>query len=146
MKEILFLIYDFIFCLGLIVYLPLYFGRKKISFRALREKLGFISSKEIRKSIWIQVVSVGEANLIGNLIKRLKESQDAPIIISTTTLTGNRIARKRYSHLAKVIFFPFDISFVLERVIRITKPKLFIAVETEIWPNLFIAWKRRKSQ
>ncbi len=144
MKEILFLIYDFIFCLGLIVYLPLYFGRKKISFRALREKLGFISSKEIRKSIWIQVVSVGEANLIGNLIKRLKESQDAPIIISTTTLTGNRIARKRYSHLAKVIFFPFDISFVLERVIRITKPKLFIAVETEIWPNLFYRLEKKK--
>ena len=144
MKVILFLIYDFIFCLGLVVYLPLHLWRRKMTLLALREKLGLISSKEIKNSIWIQVVSVGEANLIGNLIKRLKESQDSPIVISTTTLTGNRIARKRYSHLAKIIFFPFDISFVLERVIRVIKPKVFIAVETEIWPNLFYRLKKKK--
>ncbi|NQT28559.1 MAG: hypothetical protein HQ570_03065 [Candidatus Omnitrophica bacterium] len=142
--EILFLIYDFIFCLGLIVYLPLHLWRKKMTPLALREKLGLISSKEIKNSIWIQVVSVGEANLIGNLIKKLKESQDLPIIISTTTLTGNRIARKRYSHLAKIIFFPFDLSLVLERVIRVIKPRIFIAVETEIWPNLFYRLKKKK--
>ena len=142
--DILFLIYDFIFCLGLIVYLPLHLWRKKMTPLALREKLGLISSKEIKNSIWIQVVSVGEANLIGNLIKRLKESQDSPIVISTTTLTGNRIARKRYSHLAKIIFFPFDLSFILERVIRVIKPKVFIAVETEIWPNLFYRLKKKK--
>ncbi len=141
---ILFLIYDLIFCLGLIVYLPLHLWRKKMTLRALGEKLGLISSKEIRNSIWIQVVSVGEANLIGNLIKSLKESQDLPIVISTTTLTGNRIVKKRYSHLAKIIFFPFDLSFILERVIRVIKPKVFIAVETEIWPNLFYRLKKKK--
>ena len=137
MKVILFLIYDIIFCLGLILYLPLYFYRKKITFQALGEKLGFINLGDIKDSIWIQVVSVGEANLIGDLIRKLKESKDLPIIISTTTLTGNRIVRKQYSHLAKVIFFPFDFSIIIERVIRIIKPKIFIAVETEIWPNLF---------
>ena len=104
MKEILFLIYDFIFCLGLMVYLPLHLYRKKMTPLALREKLGLINIGKIRNSIWIQVVSVGEANLIGDLIRRLRESQDLPIIISTTTLTGNRIAKKQYSHLAKVIF------------------------------------------
>lgn len=142
--EILFLIYDFIFCLGLLIYLPSYFCRKRMNTLALREKLGFISLEESKKSIWIQVVSVGEANLIGNLIRRLKEVHDCPIVISTTTLTGNRIAKKRYSHLAKIIFFPFDISFVIERVIRIVKPKIFIAVETEIWPNLFHRLKKNK--
>jgi len=142
--EILFLIYDFIFCLGLIVYLPLHLWRKKMTPLALREKLGLISSKEIKNSIWIQVVSVGEANLIGNLIKRLRESQDSPIVISTTTLTGNRIARKRYSHLAKIIFFPFDLSFIVKRVIKVIKPRVFIAVETEIWPNLFYRLKKKK--
>jgi len=142
--EILFLIYDFIFCLGLVVYLPLHLWRKKMTLSALWEKLGLISSKEVKNSIWIQVVSVGEANLIGNLIKRLKESQDLPIVISTTTLTGNRIVKKRYSHLAKIIFFPFDLSFILERVIRVIKPKIFIAVETEIWPNLFYRLKKKK--
>ncbi|MCK4912206.1 MAG: hypothetical protein KAS05_00620 [Candidatus Omnitrophica bacterium] len=144
MKEILFLIYDFIFCLGLTIYLPLHLYRKKMTLLALREKLGFISVREIKNSIWIQVVSVGEANLIGDLIRRLRESQDLPIIISTTTLTGNRIAKKRYSHLAKVIFFPFDFSIILARVIKIIKPKIFIAVETEIWPNLFYRLRKKK--
>jgi len=144
MKEILFLIYDFIFCLGLMIYLPLHLYRKKMTPLALREKLGLISIGKIRNSIWIQVVSVGEANLIGDLIRKLRESQDLPIIISTTTLTGNRIAKKQYSHLAKVIFFPFDLSVILERVIRMIKPKVFIAVETEIWPNLFYRLKKKK--
>jgi len=143
-STVCFLIYDFIFCLGLVMYLPLYFWRKRMNILALREKLGFISSEESEKSIWIQVVSVGEANLIGNLIRRLKEVHGCPIVISTTTLTGNRIAKKRYSHLAKIIFFPFDLSFILERVIRVVKPKIFIAVETEIWPNLFYRLKKKK--
>jgi len=63
---------------------------------------------------------------------------------STTTLTGNRLARKRYSHLTRVIFFPFDLSLILSRVIRIIRPKIFIAVETEIWPNLFYQLAARK--
>ncbi|MFH1518948.1 MAG: glycosyltransferase N-terminal domain-containing protein [Candidatus Omnitrophota bacterium] len=143
MSEILFLIYDVIFCLGLIGYLPMHLWRKKMTARALKEKLGLIGPSEKRKSIWIQAVSVGEANLIGNLLKRLKEAHDCPIIISTTTLTGNRIARKRYSHLAKIIFFPFDISIVLEQALKVIKPKIFIAVETEIWPNLFYRLNKR---
>ena len=137
MKQALFLIYDFIFCLGLAVYLPLHFWRKKITARALGEKLGFINSEEEEESIWIQVVSVGEAILIGNLIKRLKQTYNCPIVISTTTLTGNRVAKEKYSHLAKVVFFPFDLSFALGKILRVIKPRIFIAVETEIWPNLF---------
>ena len=132
-----FLIYDFIFCFGLAVYLPSHFWRKKITVQALGEKLGFINFGEEDKSIWIQVVSVGEANLVGNLIKRLKQVYNCPIVISTTTLTGNRVVREKYSHLAKIVFFPFDLSFTLEKVLKIIRPKIFIAVETEIWPNLF---------
>ena len=83
------------------------------------------------------MVSVGEAHAVGSLITRLKGSYDYPIVISTTTLTGNKIARERYSEFVKVIFFPLDISFVLKRVLRIVNPAIFVAVETEIWPNLF---------
>lgn len=144
MMGILFLIYDFIFCLGLLVYLPFHLWRRKMTPLALRQKLGLIGLKRMRDSVWIQAVSVGEANLIGNLIRKLREHQSLPIVISTTTLTGNRIARKRYSHLAKIIFFPFDLSFILERVISILRPRVFIAVETEIWPNLFYRLKKKR--
>ncbi len=131
-----FLFYDLLFLLGFTIYLPVYFWRKKISFSALKEKLGFISIRNTKKSIWIQVVSVGEVNLIGNLIKRLKEFSDSPIVISTTTLTGNKIAKEKYSKIANVIFLPLDISFILKKILKVINPKIFIAIETEIWPNL----------
>lgn len=135
--RLIYFIYDFFFILGFIIYSPIYFWRKKINLISLREKLGFISRVSKDPAIWIQVVSVGEVNLIGNLIKRLKEVYNCPIILTTTTLTGNFTARRQYSHLAEIFFFPFDITFIIKKVIRIIKPKIFVAVETEIWPNLF---------
>jgi len=143
LERIFFIVYDIIFFFGLLLYLPLYFWRKKINLAALSEKMGFIGSKAVKDAIWIQVVSVGEVNLIENLLKRLKEVCDYPIVVSTTTLTGNRVALKKYSSIAKVIFFPFDISLVIHKVVKTIKPKIFIAVETEVWPNLFYHLKKK---
>lgn len=142
MNHILLLVYDIAFALGFAFYLPRYVWRKKISVSALKEKVGIIPLR-YQSSIWIQVVSVGEVNLIEELIGKLRQLYDYPIVISTTTLTGNRVARKKYSSLAKVIFFPFDITIVIQRVLNRLKPKLFIAVETELWPNLFFSLKRK---
>jgi 3-deoxy-D-manno-octulosonic-acid transferase len=145
MVFIVFFLYDCVFFFGLLLYLPLYAFRKKITLSALGEKFGLIP---VRKGdapcIWIQVVSVGEAILIETLVKRLKETFQYPIVISTTTLTGNKIAKKKYASCAHVIFFPFDFSLVVDTVIRKLKPCLFIAVETEIWPNLFYNLKQHK--
>ncbi|MBU2102033.1 MAG: hypothetical protein KKF80_01415, partial [Candidatus Omnitrophica bacterium] len=141
---LLFFFYDCCFFLGLVAYLPFYFYRKKITFRALREKFGFITLTASRQQrIWIHVVSVGEAILIAPLVTRLRELYDNPIVISTTTLTGNKIARDKYSSFAQIIFFPFDFSFIVVRALRLIRPQLFIAVETEIWPNLFYRLKCR---
>ncbi|MDD5583945.1 MAG: glycosyltransferase N-terminal domain-containing protein [Candidatus Omnitrophica bacterium] len=138
MTFIAFLLYDCIFFLGLLLYLPFYAFRRKITLSALQEKFGLIPIRKTNTPcIWIQVVSVGEAILIEALVKRLRDTFDYPIVISTTTLTGNRIAKKKYASYAHVIFFPFDLSLVVDTLIRRLKPHLFIAVETEIWPNLF---------
>ena len=146
-ENIVFFFYDIIFFAGLIVYLPVYFWRKKITFAALKEKLGFTDTKPApppgKKCIWIQAVSVGEVNLLDGLLKQLKEYGDYEIIISATTLTGNRLAKKRYPGRAKIIFFPFDISFAIRHVIKTFNLKIFIAVETEIWPNLFFRLSRK---
>ncbi len=143
MKKILIFIYDILFLLGFILYLPVYLWRKKISWLALRQKFGFLIWAKQNKTIWIHVVSVGEAQLIAALIKRLKEELDHEIVISTTTLTGNTVARQNYSQDATVIFFPYDISWIVKRVIRLINPEIFVAVETEIWPNLFYHLKKK---
>ncbi|MFA6281147.1 MAG: glycosyltransferase N-terminal domain-containing protein, partial [Candidatus Omnitrophota bacterium] len=145
MSNLIFLIYDLIFIIGLIVYLPFYAARKKITFLALKQKLGLLGKVSLpaKESIWIQVVSVGEVNLIENLVVRLHELFNYNIIITTTTLSGNKLAKKKYAKLAKIFFFPFDISFVINRLINFIKPKIFIAIETEIWPNLFHCLKKQ---
>ncbi len=141
MKGLLFLLYDLLFTIGFIIYLPFYFLRKKITISSLKERLGFFPFFS-KKSIWIHAVSVGEVNLIEPVVKRLREVLDYPIVISTTTLTGNQVARKKYSKTAKVIYFPLDLSFVLTRFLRKINPNIVIAAETELWPNLI--WRLNK--
>lgn len=150
--NLLFLLYDLVFLLGLLLYLPFYILRKKINLSALKEKftfgltrsMGFAHGAPVKNAIWIQVVSVGEVNVIGRFIHRLRQVFDYPIIITTTTLTGNSLAKKKYSQYATVLFFPFDISLVIMNFVKIIKPKIFIAVETEIWPNLFYRLREKR--
>jgi 3-deoxy-D-manno-octulosonic-acid transferase len=145
MRIILFF-YDILFILGFIVYLPFYIYQKKINLCALKEKLGFILPLRRAKNegcVWIQAVSVGEAHLVGVLIKEWVKISRVPLVISTTTLTGNTIARRKYSSFLDVFFFPLDVSFIIKKIVKIVRPKVFVAVETEIWPNLFYYLKKK---
>jgi len=143
MQQILFFIYDIIFIIGFALYLPFYARRKKITLAALKEKIGIIDKSRLsrKESIWFHVVSVGELNLIEKLAKRMHELCNCEIIITTTTLSANRLARKKYTGFAKIFFFPFDISFVIEKIISQFRPKILIVAETELWPNLFYRLK-----
>jgi 3-deoxy-D-manno-octulosonic-acid transferase len=92
------------------------------------------------ESIWIHAVSVGEALSARTLIHALRERYPKlRIFLSTTTLTGRQIARTRLQGVDAVFFFPFDIPVFVKRTLRLVKPRLFIMMETEIWPNLLRA-------
>jgi 3-deoxy-D-manno-octulosonic-acid transferase len=67
-------------------------------------------------------------------IKRRAPSQK--IVLSTVTVTGNYTATIKAKEVDVVIYFPFDYPFIVKRVIKKINPKLFITLETEIWPNL----------
>ena len=125
-------------------YMPFCILRKKFTFKDLLEKLFIVSPRLGQKeSIWVQAVSVGEVLAVRTLLHRIKEEFNCRIVVSTTTITGKRVADKVFGLWADIVFFPFDITFVLEKAVRILNPKLFIAVETEIWPNLFFMLKKR---
>ncbi|MCK9615157.1 MAG: 3-deoxy-D-manno-octulosonic acid transferase [Candidatus Omnitrophica bacterium] len=145
MEYLFFLIYDIVFILGLSIYLPFYIRRKKINLSALKQKIGLIEKTGLGRhnTIWIHVVSVGELNLIEKLTRRIHELFNYEIIITTTTLSANSLARKKYAKLAKIFFFPFDISFIINKTIKAFRPKIFIAAETELWPNLFYRLKKK---
>jgi 3-deoxy-D-manno-octulosonic-acid transferase len=88
-------------------------------------------------SIWIHAVSVGEALTARALLPDLRRQYpNLKIFLSTTTMTGQQIARERLAEVDAVFFFPFDLSFFVKRTMRLVRPRLFIMMETEIWPNL----------
>ena len=61
-------------------------------------------------SIWIHAVSVGEALTARALIVDLRARYPGlRIFLSTTTLTGQQIARTRLQDLDAVFFLPFDL-------------------------------------
>ena len=94
-------------------------------------------------SIWIHAVSVGEALTARALVAELKERYPGlRIFLSTTTLTGQQIARTRLQDVDAVFFFPFDWPPFVNRTLKLVRPRLFIMMETEIWPNLLRACRR----
>jgi 3-deoxy-D-manno-octulosonic-acid transferase len=95
------------------------------------------------RSIWIHAVSVGEALSARALIPELRRRYSGlRIFLSTTTLTGQQVARTRLHDLDGVFFFPFDLPIFVNRTLRLVRPRLFIMMETEIWPNLLRACRR----
>jgi 3-deoxy-D-manno-octulosonic-acid transferase len=95
-------------------------------------------------SIWIHAVSVGEALTARALVADLRQQYPGlRIFLSTTTLTGQQVARTRLQDVDAVFFLPFDLPPFVNRTLRLVRPKLFIMMETEIWPNLLRACRRQ---
>lgn len=95
-------------------------------------------------SIWIHAVSVGETLAARTLIDGLRERYPGlRIFVSTTTVTGRHVARTRLQGVDAVFFFPFDLPFAIRRTLDLVRPRLFIMVETELWPNLLRACAKR---
>lgn len=137
--------------LGIVLVLagPFLLLRKKTR-TGIFQKLGFVPasikalSSDLSGCIWIHAVSVGEFNAVFPLVKRLKEElPDTPIAISTTTATGQSIARDKASELATIFYFPFDLPFCFRPWFEALNPSMAIIVETEIWPGFIQECQKR---
>lgn len=139
----MYLLYDLILLASSVVLIPYYlvrgmrFGKTR---RGIRERLGFFAPNRLsaltgRQVFWVHAVSVGETRAAIPLVRALKQAYpDCAVLISNVTETGHAVAETvREADLC--IFFPFDLSFVVGRVLRQIRPALLIIVETEIWPN-----------
>lgn len=94
-------------------------------------------------AIWIHAVSVGEVLSGVALARRLKETYPArPLVVSTTTITGQALAQERMPFANAVFYFPLDWAFSVRRALRAVKPAIAIVLETEMWPN-FLREARR---
>ena len=112
----------------------------------LSERLGWVPARlregDVRQTIWVHAVSVGEVLVASRLVKELSAS--APqyrVLLSTTTRTGQRLARERTSP-SHTFYFPLDFSWIVRRYLRALDPVLLVLVETEFWPNLLTECRR----
>jgi 3-deoxy-D-manno-octulosonic-acid transferase len=113
---------------------------------SLPQRLGYLPlsfNLDGDESIWVHAVSVGEVLTARALLPELRERYPRlRIFLSTTTMTGQQIARNNLQYVDEVFYFPFDLGFIVNRMLRLVKPRIFIMMETEIWPNLLRACHR----
>ncbi len=134
------------FCALMSPYLVYQAVRYRKYIRNLPQRLGYLPrsfNHDADESIWIHAVSVGEVLTARALLPELRERYPKlRLFLSTTTMTGQQIARNNVQYVDEVFYFPFDLGFIVNRTLRLVKPRLFIMMETELWPNLLRACHR----
>ena len=114
---------------------------------SLSQRMGYLPvsfNMDGEPSIWIHAVSVGEVLTARPLVRDLRARYPRlRIFLSTTTLAGQGIARRSVHEVDEVFYFPFDLGLFVRRTLDLVRPKLFIMMETEIWPNLLRECRRR---
>ena len=140
------LIYNLLSVIALIIYLPFLISKKGPENRLvfIRERLGLSSYG--KTDIWVHAVSMGEMLACLPFLKKLKaEFPEKRITVSTTTYTGQKVAKKRFPEADRIMYMPIDTGLCINKAVNSLRPEIFMTVETELWPVLFHALKGQGS-
>lgn len=134
----MFIIYTILLSIGFLAFLPRFLFQKK--YRAsFWQRMGRLPDfdAEGKPVVWLHTVSVGETQAARPLVSEILENfPDYKLVVSTTTLTGQTLAREIFAGKADLVFyFPFDFKFVVRRVLKKIQPNVVLLMETEIWFN-----------
>lgn len=148
-------LYSLLTAAGMLLLSPYFLLRGLIQGKYLSnmpERLGWRFPPELRdrnspgspeKSIWIHAVSVGEVLAVLPLAEQLKKRfPQRRLVVSTTTITGQKIARERMPFADAMFYFPLDWRGPVKRAHDAARPVAVIIVETEIWPNFLRECRR----
>ena len=153
----------FLYNLAILLILPVavaYLAVQLLVHRRYREsllaRLGFLSRADLSSPhgtpetkshgpvLWIHAVSVGEVVAVTPLVRRLRQCfPNGRLVVSTITETGQATARQKIPEADEFIYFPFDLRWIVGKVIRVIRPSLFVFLETEIWPNFLYALAKK---
>ena len=147
----MYLLYTCLTALGAILLLPYFVferWRRDKHFHGLRERLGYLppplKTGGQAGSLWIHAVSVGEVLAVTELARHLKQQYPGlRLLVSTTTATGQALARQRLTFAEAIFYFPFDWPGAVRRTFDAVTPRIVLIVETEIWPNFLREAARR---
>ncbi len=115
--------------------------------RHVGERLGFFGGHAPpERAIWVHAVSVGETRAAEPLVRALLAHWPGHAIVLThMTPTGRETARTLFASEARVrsVYLPYDLGFFARRFLRRFRPAFGIIMETELWPNLLAACRRK---
>ena len=154
------MLYSFALLLALVIGSPWWLWRMATSGKyreGLTERLGRVPQR-IRaglaggeRVVWLHAVSVGEvlaaSRLIADLEARLNRDASADgrpgwrLMVSTTTRTGQTLARERFG-AHRVFYFPLDFAGAVRAWLRALQPRAVVLVETEFWPRMLLECRR----
>lgn len=149
----MYILYNILILIVFVVFIiPYYtyrlFTEKGFKLR-FKQSLGHVEPKEIAKvmrkdCIWIHGASVGEIVATSPLVKQIrKQMPDRPVLVSAFTVGGYNMAKQIIPEADAIIYFPLDLPFVAESLVKRIHPGVFMPVETELWPNFLRAIRER---
>ena len=140
----IYFLYSLLLAAGLILSLPYWLyqvirhGKYRTGFSARMGKVPtrlLLASRDSKRVIWVHAVSVGEVLAVSGLVQHMRQSfREHRVLVSTTTDTGQELARKRFGE-ENVFYFPMDFAFATKPYLRALQPELVVLAETEFWPN-----------
>lgn len=143
-------LYSILLALGFVLALPWFLWKGRTTgkyLRTFRERMGRLPvylNVDGDRSIWIHAVSVGEVLAARPLVPALRERFPRHrLFLSTTTMTGNAVAKKSVRGVDGLFYAPFDWPLPVRQALTTLNPSLLVLVETELWPNLIHEAHRR---
>ncbi|MCR6652862.1 MAG: lipid IV(A) 3-deoxy-D-manno-octulosonic acid transferase [Cellvibrionaceae bacterium] len=142
----------FFYTLTFIIALPVVFYRlwikdKKVPGYRIRwpERFGiYPAPQETRPVVWVHAVSVGEVVAATPVIRRLLESGQVAVMVTTMTPTGSTRVAETFGKQVLHVYAPYDLPWTVAAFLRRTRPVLAIIMETELWPNMLHECARQK--
>ncbi len=146
-------IYNLLMPIGFLFYVPglLLKYRTRSGWKdTFSERFGHFSPERIKElnayhgAIWIHAVSVGETVVALSLLREYQKLHpQRKFILSTTTTTGQELARKQKPANTAVIFCPIDFLWMVRRTLKVLQPAMLVIFETEIWPNMVMESRKQ---
>jgi len=141
-----------LFLYNFVIFLSLPFMAIRILFKSLKDsdyKKNFLNrfgiyknSNNLRDVVWFHAVSLGEVISSQNIVKTISRHNN--VVLSVTTPTGLREAKKIFGLDVEVVYAPWDFKWFILNFFKTYKPKSLILFETEIWPNMISQASNKK--
>ena len=100
------------------------------------------NTHNLKDIVWFHAVSLGEVISSKKIVKTIAKENN--VVLSVTTPTGLREAKKIFGLDIEIVYAPWDLKCFISNYFKTYEPKSLILFETEIWPNMITQSFKKK--